>query len=94
MRRMKNFLTLSIVVFTVMFLSPSYAEGLICKITGWNCPLDFGDLVRREGLYYKKHTTNPYTGKSVGNEQGSLKNGGLIIEEYQTDNPYFSIVLE
>jgi hypothetical protein len=33
------------------------------------------DLVEREGLFYKKFSDVPFTGKTTGNEQGSLKNG-------------------
>ena len=70
----KHTLILSL-MFSVMLSSPSYAEGLICKFTGWNCSVNFKDLVRRDGLFFKKRTDNPYTGKSTGDEQGSLKDG-------------------
>ena len=33
------------------------------------------DLVERDGLYYKKFTDVPFTGKITGKEQGSYKNG-------------------
>ena len=33
------------------------------------------DLVEREGLYYKKFTDVPFTGKVEGKEQGSFKDG-------------------
>ena len=33
------------------------------------------DLVERESTYYKKFTDVPFTGKTEGKEQGSLKNG-------------------
>ena len=33
------------------------------------------DLVLREGLYYKKSTDVPFTGKVTGQEQGSFKDG-------------------
>jgi antitoxin component YwqK of YwqJK toxin-antitoxin module len=35
----------------------------------------FSDLVKREGLYYKKFTEVPFTGKITGILQGSFKNG-------------------
>ena len=73
MRRMKNFLTLSIVVFTVMFLSPSYAEGLICKITGWNCPLDFEDLVRRKAFTTRNTPLILIQGKVLAMSRGHLR---------------------
>jgi len=62
-------------IFTVMLSSPSCAEGLICKFTGWNCPVDFKDLVWRKGLYYKKFSDVPFTGKTTGKTQGTFKNG-------------------
>ena len=33
------------------------------------------DLVKREGLFYKKFTDVPFTGKVEGEQQGKLKNG-------------------
>ena len=33
------------------------------------------DLVKRDGLYYKKFNDDPYSGKVTGTEQGTLKNG-------------------
>jgi antitoxin component YwqK of YwqJK toxin-antitoxin module len=33
------------------------------------------DLVKRDGIHYKKFTTVPFTGKVTGKSQGSLKNG-------------------
>ena len=39
----------------------------------WSATKD--DLVQREGLYYKRFTDVPFTGKVTGQEQGSIKNG-------------------
>ena len=72
---MKKLTLIPSLIFTMMLSSPSFAEGLICKFTGWNCSVNFKDLVRRDGLFFKKRTDNPYTGKSTGDEQGSLKDG-------------------
>ena len=33
------------------------------------------DLVERNGLYYKKFSDTPFTGKITGKYQGSYKNG-------------------
>ena len=33
------------------------------------------DLVERKGLYYKKFTDVPFSGKVTGSKQGSFKNG-------------------
>ena len=34
-----------------------------------------GDLVLRDGIYYKKSTDVPFTGKVTGLSEGSIKNG-------------------
>jgi antitoxin component YwqK of YwqJK toxin-antitoxin module len=34
-----------------------------------------GDLVKRDGIYYKKLTETPFTGKVTGRFQGRLENG-------------------
>ena len=53
-----------------------YSQNIICEKTGYGCPeIDFKDLVRRDGVYYKKFSNEPFTGKVNGKEQGSLKNG-------------------
>ena len=53
-------------VFLVVLLFPALALGGEVK---------YEDLVEREGLYYKKFTAVPFTGKITGNLQGALKNG-------------------
>ena len=47
-----------------LFLFPSIAFGETMD-----------DLVKRDGIYYKKFTDVPFTGKVKGKTQGSLKNG-------------------
>ena len=73
-------------------------KGLLCETTGVGCPesVDFKDLVKRDGLYFKKRTDIPFTGKTTGDEQGSFKNGkkdGSWISYYDngqllTKRPY------
>ena len=60
---MKHILTS--VVFVVL-LFPALALGE--EVT-------FADLVERDGLYYKKVTEVPFTGKVTGLQQGRFKNG-------------------
>ena len=50
----------------MVFLCPSLALGE--EVT-----LD--DLVETDGLFYKKSTDVPFTGKVTGQEQGTFKNG-------------------
>ena len=57
-------LILILLFSTVMFSSPSYA--------GWT---KMDELVKRDGIYYKKLTETPFTGKVTGRFQGRLENG-------------------
>ena len=44
------------------------------------CPesVDAKDLVERDGVYFKKRTDVPFTGKTTGDEQGSVRNGKRV----------------
>jgi len=53
-------------VVLIVLLFPALAMG--GEVTYW-------DLVITDGLYYKKFTDVPFTGKVTGNEQGAFKNG-------------------
>ena len=55
-------------ILLLVFLSPSLA--LSQEVT-------FDDLVEREGLYYRKFTDIPFTGKIRGQPQKTFKNGVL-----------------
>ena len=50
------------IIFLVLFSLPSWSET-------------FDDLVKRNGLYYKKFSQVPFTGKLTSQFQGSFKNG-------------------
>ena len=52
-------------------------KGHLCETTGLGCPesVDFKDLIKRDGLYYKKFSDVPFNGKVTGQCQGTLKNG-------------------
>ena len=64
---MRHLLTLLTCLF---ILSPNVVLGETVK---------YEDLVKREGLYYKKFTNVPFTGKvTKGREQGRLKNGKRV----------------
>ena len=60
---MRHILT-SVVLIVLLF--PALAMGGEVKIE---------DLVERDGLYYRKFTDVPFTGKTVEKEQGSFRNG-------------------
>ena len=56
---------LLVTFFTVLFC--------LTLSVGWSVTMD--DLFKRDGLYYKKFTEVPFTGKTDGKSQGSFKNG-------------------
>ena len=61
---MKKYLLSSLVI--LMSLStPAWSE-------------DIDDLVERDGLYFKKFTQVPFTGKVTGHKQGSIKDGKRV----------------
>ena len=59
---MKTFI---ITFFTILFC--------LTSSVGWSVTLD--DLEERDGIYYKKFTEVPFTGKIEGDRQGIMKNG-------------------
>ena len=59
---MKRINTLLTLLFISFLSSTSWSETL-------------GDLVFRDGLYFKKFTDVPLTGEVTGNPQGSFKSG-------------------
>jgi hypothetical protein len=62
-----NRLLAPILLLTLLF--PALAQG---------GEVEFDDLVKRDGIYYKKFTDVPFTGKATGEEQGSVRNGKRI----------------
>ena len=46
----------------------------------------YEDLVRRNGLFYKKFTDVPFTGKTTGQEQGKIKKGKSPLPKRQILN--------
>jgi hypothetical protein len=52
-------------------------KGFLCETTGVGCPesVNAKDLVKRNGVYFKKRTDVPFTGKVTGDEQGTYRNG-------------------
>jgi hypothetical protein len=57
---MKLFKTLLTILFISLLSSPSWSA-------------EMGDLVARNGLWYKQFSDVPFTGKVTGREQGSIK---------------------
>ena len=80
---MKKLTSIILILFLSLLSSPSWSETLVCKYTGFNCPEidDFEELIQVDGLFYKKFTNTPFTGKVIGGEkQGSLKDGKKVGE--------------
>ena len=64
---MKQITTLITILFISLLSSPSWSETV-----------DYYDLVRRDGLHYKKFTNVPFTGEVTGESRktiGKIKNG-------------------
>tara|TARA_Y100001936_G_scaffold253319_1_gene317283 strand:+ start:1942 stop:2286 length:345 start_codon:yes stop_codon:yes gene_type:complete len=56
----------------IIFLIPIFFLSLIST----HCLGETMDeLVKRNGLYYKKHNDTLFTGRVIGKEQGEIKNG-------------------
>ena len=56
-----------ITFFTILFC--------LTSSVGWS--LELKDLVERDGIYYKKFSDVPFTGKITGQYQGTFKNGKI-----------------
>ena len=72
-----------------LFLLPILLLSLI-STSCWG--VEWNDLVKRDGLYYKKFTDTPFTGKVSGEEQGKMKNGireGKWIEYYRENGQLY-----
>ena len=85
---MNKLTSIILILFLSLLSSPSWSENLVCKYTGFNCPeIEFEELVEVDGLFFKKFTETPFTGKVIGGEkQGSIKDGkkeGSWVEYYE-----------
>ena len=49
--------------------------SLLLTAVSWSKDVDYNDLVKRNGLYYKKFTNEPFTGKTTGRIQKNYING-------------------
>jgi hypothetical protein len=54
---------------TTLLLFLSFPSSVLSETVDWD------DLVKREGLLYKKFTNVPFTGEVEGKKQGRVKNG-------------------
>ena len=55
-----------------LFIIPLVLMSLV-SFPGWGLTID--DLVKREGIYFKKFTDVPFTGEVEGQSQGKFRNG-------------------
>ena len=49
--------------------------SLLFTSVSWSKNLNYNDLVLRDGVYYKKFSNIPFTGKVKGKQQGRMKKG-------------------
>ena len=60
---------------------------LLFTSVGWSKDVDLGDLIERQGLIYEKFMDVPFTGNSIGKEQGKISKGKVEGEWlYYYDN--------
>ena len=60
---------------------------LLFTSVGWSEDVSYDDLVKIDGLYYKKFSEKPFTGKITGIKQGTIRKGimkGKWIEYWET----------
>ena len=50
----------------------------LLALPGWGADLTIDDLVKRNGLFYKKFTNEPFTGNVSGIQIGKFKNGKRV----------------
>ena len=62
-----------IVIMKILLISFFTVLFCLTSSVGWS--LEYKDLVKLDGLFYKKFTEVPFTGKTTGQVQGSFKNG-------------------
>lgn len=66
-----------VAILLLMFITPVWSET-------------FDQLIERKGIYYRKNSEAPFTGKIKGLEEGFFVNGmkdGLWITYYKTGDP-------
>jgi len=68
-----------IILFSIIFCLTStvgYSDNIICEKTSFSCPdINFQELIKRDGIYYKKFSDVPFTGDVFGKKKGFLKKG-------------------
>lgn len=65
-----------IFIISILVNSPTYSSEYLCKFTGFNCPkVEYKDLIKKNKIYFKKFTDNPFTGNVIGQYQGKIISG-------------------
>ena len=52
--------------------------SLLLTSVSWSKDVDWNNLVKRDGLYYEKFNDIPFTGNSIGQGQGKIKDGKQV----------------
>ena len=69
----KKLLTIFVTTF---ILSSNANSNIICQTTRISCPEVYSkDIYEKDGLFYKRFTSNPYTGNVLGKDIGFIKKG-------------------
>ena len=66
-----------LLIFLFYFFPPiGYLKNIICEKTGSGCPeINYKEIISKNGVYYKKFTSVPFTGKIIGKEIGLIEKG-------------------
>ena len=64
-------------IFLFYFFPPiGHLKNIICEKTGSGCPeINYKEIISQDGVYYKKFTSVPFTGKTIGKEIGLIEKG-------------------
>ena len=68
-----------LILIIVLLASALYFQDELKQILSKpEVTIDGKELVERKGVYFKKFSEVPFTGKVSGNEQGIIKNGKKV----------------
>ena len=70
---------LFVILYTLLFCltsSVGHSQNIICAFTSFLCTgVDSKEIINKDGLYYKKSSSVPFTGKVIGKEIGLIEKG-------------------
>lgn len=60
---------------SLLISQTAWSNSLLCNSFNLRCVAEMKDLVERDGLYFKKFSDDPFSGKVKGKVTGNLKRG-------------------